>query len=365
MSEKFLTSRVFLSIDRQADRSIKEMRKRLDELRKLLPADVLQQQDRGRIARRLSSLFEDFDRKRRASAAIISRDRDVSTVFFLNVCRPGEATAMVRSDIASSLGDVEAESIFKTMIFDGISGSTIFISFSRDMVRDWVRSRYQAFLLNAWRKVFPDLEEIELEHRSSRSTGPSIGSTGLSIECRALYARGVRPGEPSVRPLVCRVKWFDVMKAYGIIEPEDGSDDITLFMTTARMHGFSSVRRGALMRCHVAQVSKRRIVVAILDLDESTALPDFDGSLPKCFSKNEAVSDQSWERAKVKWFNRVRGFGFLTRGGGASDVFVHMETLRRCGVSDLRPGQVVQVRLLHRPRGAVAAEVRPENRDGI
>lgn len=356
MSEKFLTGRIFLSTDHEADRSIREMRKRLDELRKQTPIDVLQLQDRGRVKRRLGWMFEEFDRKRRATIDIMSKDRDIATIFFINICRQGEADAAVRQDIASSLGDPEAEILFKTMLLEGVSGSRIFVSFSREMVRDWVSARYHDFLLNAWRNVFPDLERIVLEHRSSRSAVSSI-------ECRALYAASLHPAEAPDRPLLCRVKWFDVIRGFGSIEPEDGSGEILLTVTLVRMHGISRVRRGVLMRCHVAWRSKVRSVVAILDIDESTALPEIDGVRPQDVPKEGALSAQSWQRAMVKWFNRLRGFGFLMLEDGAADVFVHMETVRQSGLSGLQSGQIVQVRVVRRPRGAVAAEMRPDIRD--
>jgi CspA family cold shock protein len=65
-------------------------------------------------------------------------------------------------------------------------------------------------------------------------------------------------------------------------------------------------------------------------------------------------------RLEVKWFNRIRGFGFLSAGEGAPDIFVHMETLRRFGITELRPGQYVLVRYGNGPKGLMVAEIRPD-----
>jgi cold shock protein len=96
-------------------------------------------------------------------------------------------------------------------------------------------------------------------------------------------------------------------------------------------------------------------------MDDSTAV--HPSELPQR-THVVVVPESDWERAMVKWFNRLRGFGFLTRGPQTLDVFVHMETLRRCGFTELRPGQWVLVRYGRGPKGLMAAELKPDGAQG-
>lgn len=176
----------------------------------------------------------------------------------------------------------------------------------------------------------------------------------------AVTARDAGSEDPGVEVLEVAgaIKWFDVAKGYGFIVPDDGQPDILLHVTCLRRDGYRTAYEGARIVCEVVPGTRGLQAFRILSMDESTAV--HPSQLPPSRTHVQVTPEGGYERATVKWFNRVKGFGFLTQGEGTEDIFVHMETLRRFGITELRPGQTVMVRFGMGPKGRMAAEIRPD-----
>ncbi|MFS4438456.1 cold-shock protein [Paracoccaceae bacterium GXU_MW_L88] len=165
-----------------------------------------------------------------------------------------------------------------------------------------------------------------------------------------------------------RVKWFDAELGYGFVDLGDGSGDVLLHANILRGYGRSSVVEGAEIEFELKDTARGRQVAEVFNITANMSeTVAFMGDSAAQISPSDL--DES-EPARVKWFDKARGFGFVNVFGSSEDVFVHKEVLRAAGLADLQPGEAIAVRTCSGDRGRLAVAIFPwdalqkKNEDG-
>ncbi len=177
------------------------------------------------------------------------------------------------------------------------------------------------------------------------SEGGSTGSAG-------------NPDEALTR-VTGSVKWFDAVRGYGFLVADDGGSDVLIHFSVLRDVARRTLPEGARLVCDTVQRQRGRQVRAIVELDLATATgPDPELALMRASARTDPerllATAGPFERVMVKWFDRLKGYGFVVREGRDQDIFVHMETVRRSGLAEIQTGHTLRARVAEGQRGPLA-----------
>lgn len=193
---------------------------------------------------------------------------------------------------------------------------------------------------------------------------------GLTDEDGAAGPEGaddpLRPEDETLIRLTGTMKWFDATRGFGFLVSDEARGDILVHFSVLKEHDRRSLPEGAVVECLVAEQERGLQARRVLSIDLSQAvMPEPQRATGA--SSGERIDPSAlldlageFEAVRVKWFNRLKGYGFLVREEeDGQDIFVHMETVRRGGLADLSPDQPLRARIAAGRKGPLAVEVEP------
>jgi CspA family cold shock protein len=210
------------------------------------------------------------------------------------------------------------------------------------------------------RQTSAEAKPIASEPKAEEPLGPTPDAASEPVTVEILPDEQAFPDGIHVEG---RIKWFDATRGFGFLVSDQVDGDVLIHFSVLRDHNRRSLPEGAFVECIAERQDRGLQARKILSIDLSTVLP---GAARPSFpsidrADRKALADNAgpFEPVEVKWFNRVKGYGFINRVEDPdSDIFVHMETVRTAGINDLQPGDRLEAKIAEGRKGLTAVELR-------
>jgi CspA family cold shock protein len=160
-----------------------------------------------------------------------------------------------------------------------------------------------------------------------------------------------------------RIKWFDATRGFGFLVSDAIDGDVLVHFSVLREHSRRSLPEGAVVTCDVVRQDRGLQAIRVLEVDLAQAVVARTSAASEDRSNRTALLDGAgpFEPVEVKWFNRVKGYGFVIRvDTPEQDIFLHMETVRRAALNEIQPGDRLAARIAEGRKGLTAVDLRAD-----